>query len=117
MAPGIYKTFRKSLKDSLYKFSEFFDHESTADRAVHLEVSSHILDILDKTNEELDEYLVPKADVYKVSDDYLVEKYVSKIIKLSLEDTRKQTYQAMEGFVHNLNTLHSRAGAQVSNVA
>jgi len=28
-------------------------------------------------------------------------------------DTEKQTYQAMEGFVHNLNTMHSRAGAQV----
>ena len=23
------------------------------------------------------------------------------------------TYQAMEGFIHNLNTMHSRAGAQV----
>ena len=50
-------------------------------------------------------------------EDYLVDKYVSKIIKLALEDTKKQTYQAMEGFIHNLNTLHSRAAAQVSNVA
>ena len=24
----------------------------------------------------------------------------------------RDTYQAMEGFVHNLNTMHSRAGAQ-----
>ena len=27
--------------------------------------------------------------------------------------TDRQTYQAMEGFIHNLNTMHSRAGAQV----
>lgn len=27
--------------------------------------------------------------------------------------TIRDTYQAMEGFVHNLNTMHSRAGAQV----
>lgn len=27
--------------------------------------------------------------------------------------TKRETYQAMEGFVHNLNTMHSRAGAQV----
>lgn len=27
--------------------------------------------------------------------------------------TRRDTYQAMEGFIHNLNTMHSRAGAQV----
>ena len=26
--------------------------------------------------------------------------------------TERDTYQAMEGFVHNLNTMHSRAGAQ-----
>ena len=34
-------------------------------------------------------------------------------IKKSLEKTDKRTYQAMEAFVHNLNTMHSRAGAQV----
>ena len=28
------------------------------------------------------------------------------------QETDRQTYQAMEGFVHNLNTMHSRAGAQ-----
>lgn len=28
-------------------------------------------------------------------------------------ETVKKTYQAMEGFLHNLNTMHSRAGAQV----
>lgn len=27
--------------------------------------------------------------------------------------TKRDTYQAMEGFIHNLNTMHSRAGAQV----
>ncbi|MDR1509271.1 MAG: anaerobic ribonucleoside triphosphate reductase, partial [Synergistaceae bacterium] len=28
------------------------------------------------------------------------------------EATERETYQAMEGFIHNLNTMHSRAGAQ-----
>ena len=27
--------------------------------------------------------------------------------------TKEETYQAMEGFIYNLNTMHSRAGAQV----
>lgn len=31
----------------------------------------------------------------------------------ALNKTTRDTYQAMEGFVHNLNTMHSRAGAQV----
>ena len=29
------------------------------------------------------------------------------------KETDRQTYQSMEGFIHNLNTMHSRAGAQV----
>lgn len=29
------------------------------------------------------------------------------------EQTRKDTHQAMEGFIHNLNTMHSRGGNQV----
>lgn len=32
---------------------------------------------------------------------------------MAMEATVRDTYQAMEGFVHNLNTMHSRAGAQV----
>lgn len=31
----------------------------------------------------------------------------------AINKTVRDTYQAMEGFVHNLNTMHSRAGAQV----
>lgn len=42
---------------------------------------------------------IPKADEFAVD--------------MALEATKRDTYQAMEGFVHNLNTMHSRAGAQV----
>lgn len=31
----------------------------------------------------------------------------------AMRKTRRDTYQAMEGLIHNLNTMHSRAGAQV----
>jgi ribonucleoside-triphosphate reductase len=31
----------------------------------------------------------------------------------ALEETEKSTYQAMEALIHNLNTMHSRAGAQI----
>jgi len=37
----------------------------------------------------------------------------SKIDILAHERTKEETFQAMEGFVYNLNTMHSRAGAQV----
>lgn len=35
------------------------------------------------------------------------------VINFAKTKTTRDTYQAMEGFVHNLNTMHSRAGAQV----
>ena len=33
--------------------------------------------------------------------------------KFADKGIRRKTYQAMEAFIHNLNTMHSRAGAQV----
>jgi ribonucleoside-triphosphate reductase len=36
-----------------------------------------------------------------------------KIQHKAEEQTRKDTHQAMEGFIHNLNTMHSRGGNQV----
>ena len=37
----------------------------------------------------------------------------NKIIKIAMEETEDEAYQGAEGLVHNLNTMHSRAGAQV----
>ena len=36
-----------------------------------------------------------------------------KSYEKAIQKTNRTTYQAMEAFVHNLNTMHSRAGAQV----
>ncbi len=38
---------------------------------------------------------------------------VDEVIRLATETTERDTYQAMEALIHNLNTMHSRAGAQV----
>ncbi len=38
---------------------------------------------------------------------------ICKIWEQSYRNTRKDTHQAMEGFIHNLNTMHSRGGNQV----
>ena len=39
-------------------------------------------------------------------------KIIARARKRAVDATDRDTYQAMEGFVHNLNTMHSRAGAQ-----
>lgn len=41
------------------------------------------------------------------------EDEIATCISQAFENTRKDTRQAMEGFVHNLNTMHSRGGNQV----
>lgn len=48
---------------------------------------------------------------------YIDKDTIAKIQKFAIKYTEKEvikaTYQAMESFIHNLNTMHSRAGAQV----
>ncbi len=53
--------------------------------------------------EKLKEY-IPEEDIAKIQ---------QKAIKFTDEEIEKRTYQSMEALIHNLNTMHSRAGAQV----
>ena len=87
MAPGVNKTFRKSLKRNLEKYNEFTGKDIKITIPEDIEYGD---------NKTLEKLKVPES-----------------VIKTSAEDTEKQTFQAMEGFIHNLNTMHSRAGAQV----
>jgi ribonucleoside-triphosphate reductase len=43
----------------------------------------------------------------------LNEDALNTIFEVTAADTFRDTHQAMEAFIHNLNTMHSRAGAQV----
>ena len=60
-------------------------------------------------------------DFEKVLKDEIAKEYkgdnldtlFDKVLSYSLKETREETLQAMEALVHNLNTMHSRAGAQV----
>ncbi|MDR1392102.1 MAG: anaerobic ribonucleoside triphosphate reductase [Clostridiales bacterium] len=64
--------------------------------------------------ENQEEYI--KAERQKLlnfCNDDLVQKIQNFCKKRTFEETDKATYQAMEALVHNLNTMHSRAGAQV----
>ncbi|MBR3181006.1 anaerobic ribonucleoside triphosphate reductase [Candidatus Saccharibacteria bacterium] len=89
MAPGVDKTFRKALKRNIEKYNSFVEDTKKCD--------------------------VEIGDYIEFGDDAKLErmKVPKSIIKVSTEDTENETRQAMEGFIHNLNTMHSRAGAQV----
>ena len=40
------------------------------------------------------------------------KEHLNQIIEKAFVHTQKDTHQAMEGFIHNLNTMHSRGGNQ-----
>ena len=87
MAPGVDKSYRKALKRNLEKYNEY-------------------------TGKKLD-IKIPDTLRYGEDDKAKKLKLPETVIKTAKEDVEKQTLQAMEGFIHNLNTMHSRAGAQV----
>ena len=92
MKQGIYKSFRKAWKNNIDKFNKFTD------------TISSLKDVNDLTDADIEEIL-GNSFTFVGTDKKIVEYVVS--------DVERECYQAMEGFVHNLNTLHSRAGAQV----
>ena len=55
-------------------------------------------------SEDYEETLPIDSDQYKKYD---------KVYKYAMEQTTKETYQAVEGMYHNLNTLQSRSGNQL----
>lgn len=113
MAPGIYKTFRKALKNNLEKYMNydkshlnyFWEHGEHSEN--HKEIIEKINGYIESDNSVLDE-LLGGVRLRTIFDDTDFD-----IIEDSVKDTERACYQAMEGLVHNLNTLHSRAGAQV----
>ena len=110
LAPGIICTFRKCLTDAITSFLCFTARFDDVDKAKE-EAKKYMTDIEDaiplrlknaeEVSKRLKNYLLASAEMAKI------------IVDKAVKDTDKQAYQAMESFIHNLNTMHSRAGAQV----
>ena len=103
LAPGILKTFKKLLKSII---KDYIDLEDIND---FINVNTLEKEI-NKIN-TIDIGVTYFEKFYKDSE--LVKRMFEMSIKKALEKTDKRTFQAMEAFVHNLNPMHSRAGAQV----
>lgn len=103
LAPGVIKTFRKQFKMTLQDLLDYADFTSLiAMKSIEAEIKN-----IKSVNTPLETF----EKYYKDNES------LKRIFKMALEKaykkTDKITYQAMEAFVHNLNTMHSRAGAQV----
>lgn len=102
MAPYVKKSYIKNIA-SIVEIEENEEYANTVKEK---------LTSINKDNDSLlnkdRSVIVTIHSVCKDKDLSTIEKW----IKLAKKRTDKDTYQAMEGLVHNLNTLNSRAGNQ-----
>ncbi|MBX1886267.1 anaerobic ribonucleoside triphosphate reductase [Campylobacter peloridis] len=104
MAKGVAKTFQKEYKKAIKAFFEIKLEQNLDERCFNnakfqaFSEKECFKELL-KLGLNDDEKFLEKANAYAY--------------KRALEQTQNATFQAMEALVHNLNTMNSRAGAQV----
>lgn len=106
LAPGVAHTFTKELKKILD--IHFINRDKSQGFTFVFEKFINAVATLES----------PLGDIDSLKDMLsrllcLSENVADKLIDMAVENTDKETYQAMESLIHNLNTMHSRAGAQV----
>ena len=114
LAPGVAKTFRRSFRDNLAKALDMhagidLSEELARSLLEEVEKSTGLQPVFDGKN-GFDAAMLERLTA-TVGDN--AEKVLAFTRKYAVKGTRSATYQAMEALVHNLNTMHSRAGAQV----
>ena len=115
MAEGVKKTFRKRYRDNLIRAMELKLGMDDAEREGRAIVDSLRAQGLLPTLEQNDAYREAEAELLSArgvspEDVASVQAFAHK---KAVSETDRATYQAMEALIHNLNTMNSRAGAQV----
>ena len=113
LAPGVAKTYKKRYRSNLTSLIEVMDsleHAKKAKEVFKALGEQGLVPTLDKNEAyiEAEKALLLEAGVPADT----LEKIQAFSAKKATEETDKATYQAMEALLHNLNTMHSRAGAQ-----
>ena len=114
LAPGVAKTFRKSYRDNLAKALDVYAGIDTCEELARtlladVEKQTGLEPLYDGSN-GFDAAMLERLQA-TVGEE--ADKILSFTRKYAAKSTKRATYQAMEALVHNLNTMHSRAGAQV----
>ncbi len=114
MAMGVTKTYKAIYKQNLIKAISLLIDENNAENIAH-EIISKIkenFNLFPKLYDE--EYYAEELKLLteKFGQD-LAQKIQNFAVKNSMKEINRDTYQAMEALIHNLNTMHSRAGAQI----
>lgn len=111
MAPGVRKTFIRQLADRL-----LYAHSLLSGRSFSDEERKAFVEALRDLEPPL-AHTDAAAEALAAGLDGIGCQLPATAVRLALEEayhrTKRDTHQAMEGFVHNLNTMHSRGGNQV----
>lgn len=114
MAPGVAKTYIKEYCRALGAALELLlNHDAANEEAKSIvrQIENEIgAKPTLKPNKEFDDAL--RERLTAMSDEATAERIIHYATERGYRETERRTYQAMEAFIHNLNTMHSRAGAQ-----
>ena len=115
MAKGVEKSFRslyrKAVCTALELLAGIDDAEAVKAAILRAEEASGLIARLETEPAYYEAEAKELTEAFGV-DAALVERAQAYAHKAAEKDTDRATFQAMEGFIHNLNTMHSRAGAQ-----
>ena len=115
MAIGVAKTYSKLYTKNLAKAAEILEGKSDLEESFkEIKRKVYAESGVKPRLEASEEYCRLEAPyLAEIVGEEAVEKLQKFAVKYSEKETDRATYQAMEALVHNLNTMHSRAGAQV----
>lgn len=102
------------VKDMAYITKEKLD----LSKEQHAELKSRLVEYQKQHDRVMND--TGYSDIRKILKEFFKENYIKvtnkridKIFEDSYDKVYDETFQSMEAFIHNLNTMHSRAGAQV----
>ena len=113
MAPGVKKTYTRLFRNNLIKFLDMAGVAGAEKSALAILEELKSADILPSIGSARETETALK-DILAARGVKDAERTASLVLSYTQKEIERATYQAMEALVHNLNTMHSRAGAQIS---
>lgn len=112
MALGVRKTYKKELRKALEKMLEFEGYQINDDE---FKLMFSNIEVNEGREIRMGDEKIIEAIYNELNKKYapINGKMFDAALKMAMDETKDATYQAMEALIHNLNTMHSRAGAQV----
>ncbi len=113
LAPGVIKTYKKRYFNNIISSLELLCDNVNIEEVENIQkdlIENGLLPTLDYNEKYIE---TEKQKLNNIGIDIeIIEKCQKFARKKAEKETDKATYQAMESLIHNLNTMHSRAGAQ-----